>query len=258
MHDPAAVQRLQGAEDAEGDLQGLGQGNGLAGDPLRQRLAGEQLHHQIELASIFGELVDVADVGVVDAGGGARLAEEALPQPRVVGRLADALDGDRAVQSVVMRCVHHAHPALTQLASDAVATDDLRLEGRVHGLPSPAEHRAPLGGVPCGRRYRTIRRYDDTMIAQLRTLGRCHLPYENTVESMRRKGGRRTGRDSNPRNGLSRLHALQACAFNHSATCPDSLRGRNLAARRSPVNAVSSAVVGLLEGRSGLGYVLAP
>jgi hypothetical protein len=36
------------------------------------------------------------------------------------------------------------------------------------------------------------------------------------------------------------------------------LRGRNLAARRSPVNAVSSAVVGLLEGRSGLGYVLAP
>jgi hypothetical protein len=31
---------------------------------------------------------------------------------------------------------------------------------------------------------------------------------------------------------------FQGGAFNHSATCPDSLRGRNLAVLRRPVNAV--------------------
>src|SRR5688500_19519859 len=71
---------------------------------------------------------------------------------------------------------------------------------------------APLDEVPRGPRI---------------TLGACGW-----------RTARRTGRDSNPRYGLSRLHALQACAFNHSATCPDSLRGRNLAATPGPVNAV--------------------
>src|SRR5688572_13451451 len=73
---------------------------------------------------------------------------------------------------------------------------------------------APLDEVPRGPRI---------------TLGACGW-----------RTARRTGRDSNPRNGLSRLHALQACAFNHSATCPDSLRGRNLAATSDPVNAVAA------------------
>lgn len=142
MHDAATVQRLQRRQDAEGDLHRVGERNGPPGDPLRQGLAGEQLHYQIELASIFGQLVDVADVGVAEAGGGARLAEEAFPQSGVVGRLPDALDGNRAVQAVVMRRVHDAHPALTQPADDAVATDGFRLQRRVRRLPSPAEHRA--------------------------------------------------------------------------------------------------------------------
>jgi hypothetical protein len=37
---------------------------------------------------------------------------------------------------------------------------------------------------------------------------------------------------------VTRMPPFQGGAFNHSATCPDSLRGRNLAVLRRPVNAV--------------------
>ncbi len=44
----------------------------------------------------------------------------------------------------------------------------------------------------------------------------------------------RRGRDSNPRNGLTRLHTFQACSFNHSDTSPD------LPPRRRPARLVPS------------------
>lgn len=79
-------------------------------------------------------------LGVIDAGSGAGLTKQALPEGKVNRGLANALDGDGAIEAVVMGGVDHAHPALTQLAGDAIAADGRRFRSRLHGLPSPAEH----------------------------------------------------------------------------------------------------------------------
>ena len=140
VHHAAPVERLECAEDAEGDLEGILERDLLAGDAVRERLAGEQLHDEIELAVGFGELVDVADVGMTDAGGGAGLANQPLAERAVVRNLADALDGDGPVEPVVVRGVHHPHAALAEPAGDPVAADRDRLGVRAHRLPAPAEH----------------------------------------------------------------------------------------------------------------------
>ncbi len=142
MHDAPAVQRLEGAEDPESDLERFGQREGLAGDPLGQRLPGEQLHDQIQLALLLGELVHMAHIGVADAGGGARLSEQPIPQAGIGGCLADPLDGDLAVEALVVGGEHHAHAAFTQLPGDAVVADGVRFGRGLRRLSQPAEHRA--------------------------------------------------------------------------------------------------------------------
>ena len=59
-------------EDAQGDLECLGQGDLSPGDAIRERFAGEQLHDEIESLGIFGELVDLANIGMIETGGGPR------------------------------------------------------------------------------------------------------------------------------------------------------------------------------------------
>ena len=49
---------------------------------LAQRAAGDQLHHQEEAAGLLADVVDRDDVRVVERGGGARLAQEALARLR--------------------------------------------------------------------------------------------------------------------------------------------------------------------------------
>ena len=58
-------------------------------------------------------------------------------------------------------------------------------------------------------------------------------PSRATGLRMLRVGWRR-GRDSNPRNGLTRLHTFQACSFNHSDTSPYFIAGRDCSAHPGP------------------------
>ncbi len=45
---------------------------------LLQRFAAQQLHDEVGLPFLFADVVDAADVGVVQCGGGASLAQEAF------------------------------------------------------------------------------------------------------------------------------------------------------------------------------------
>ena len=80
MHDATGVQCAERPEDAQGDLECLGQWDLSPGDAIRERFTGEQLHDEIEPLGIFGELVDLADVGMIETGGGAGFPEETLVQ----------------------------------------------------------------------------------------------------------------------------------------------------------------------------------
>ena len=79
--------------------------------PCRHRFALHQFHHQVVRANV----VERADVGVVQRGNRARLALETGAELLVSG-----LDGDGAAQSRVDRPKDFAHAAFAELAFDAV------------------------------------------------------------------------------------------------------------------------------------------
>ena len=61
-----------------GEIQQEVHGKGPARDALLQRRALDQLHHQEMMALDFSDLVDGADVGMVQGGGSSGLALESL------------------------------------------------------------------------------------------------------------------------------------------------------------------------------------
>ena len=106
---------------------------------LRQRLALQVLHHQeVDRMPCVGvprpcrggrrdlgaDIMDGADVRVVQAGEGLGLALEPLSQVRI-GRdmLRKHLDGNRAIEPRVTRLVDLAHPARADLGDDLIGSE---------------------------------------------------------------------------------------------------------------------------------------
>ena len=117
VDDAARVQRGQRGQHAEADRHRLGDAQRPAPQALGERLALEQLHGDEQLAAVLADLVDLADVRMVDAGRGAGLAPEALARGLVAAPSDDiVLSATRALQPLVARRVDDAHPALAELA----------------------------------------------------------------------------------------------------------------------------------------------
>ncbi len=120
MDDAAGVQRLECAKHAQRGLQRLAQGDSATLDPAGQRLALQQLHDHEELAVLFGQLVDLADIRMADLCGDPRLPKQPFLQGRMAVHGAEALDGDQTVEPVVPGLEHHAHAAFAELTGQAV------------------------------------------------------------------------------------------------------------------------------------------
>ena len=138
MHHAGLVRRDQDAGDLLGHphLQG-------AREPLVDRgVEAAPLHEledeQVALAALE-VVVDLADVGVAQAGEGARLAEE--PRPRLgLESVAGVygLERDPPLEGLVEPDVDGAHPAAGQVALDPDVADPLPDEILVcHGLLAP-------------------------------------------------------------------------------------------------------------------------
>ena len=85
MDDAAGVERRERASMSSAIGSAWIDAQRAALQPLGERLALEQLHRDEELAVVFADLVDLADVRMVDAGRGARFAPEALARRLVAG-----------------------------------------------------------------------------------------------------------------------------------------------------------------------------
>ncbi len=92
----------------------------------RERRADEVLHHQIELAVVgLADVVDVDDVRVVDAIGGARLAQHPRAEVRLSAEVGpNQLDRDHAVDEDVSRAIDDAHAAFADARFEAIAAGD--------------------------------------------------------------------------------------------------------------------------------------
>jgi hypothetical protein len=123
MDDSTGVQRRESSQDPQADRQPLGHAQRPPPQTLGQRFALQQLHGDEQLAPVLADLVELAHVRMVDARRGPSLAPEPLPRRFVAAQRRHRLQSDHALQPLVARRVHGAHPALAELARDCVVPD---------------------------------------------------------------------------------------------------------------------------------------
>jgi hypothetical protein len=124
VDDPRFVGRGQGVRDLGPQVEDLLDGQGLALDPVLEGPALHPLHHDVRAALVVPEIVDDADMGVVEPRGRACLALEALEGLGVLHRVVgQELQGDVPPQVGVFRLVHHPHPSAAELGEDSIVRD---------------------------------------------------------------------------------------------------------------------------------------
>ena len=109
----------------------------LASDPVPERLTLQQFHGDEGSPIGLIDLVDGANVRMVQRGRGFGLALESAESLRVVSQFVrKELQGDVAAEFEVFRFIDHAHSAAADLAEDAVVGHCLPhgLGGRGHWL----------------------------------------------------------------------------------------------------------------------------
>ena len=117
---------------------------------LRAGLAADVLHDDVVAVAglVEAEVEDLDDVGVHQAGGGERLAAEALDERGVVGEvLGEQLDGDLALEPAVEGQVDGRHAAEAEPVAELVAADD---DLAAHGVVTPPVSSVVVGVVTGG------------------------------------------------------------------------------------------------------------
>ena len=123
MRHPGPMRAVQRIGDLRGELQRLIQRERAALDARRQRLALHVLHHHVAGAILVADVVEHADVRMVQRSNGAGLALKSLAQILALGDVfGQDLDGDGAVEASVARLVHFAHASRAD-GRDLVGTE---------------------------------------------------------------------------------------------------------------------------------------
>ena len=126
MDDAFAVRGVERVGDFDGEAEQDIHFERTAGDAMLQGQAVEILHGDEGLAVLFADVVDGADVGMVQRGSGLGFAAKALQRLAVLGDVfGEELQGDEAIEPGVFGFVDDAHAATAQLFDDAVVRDGL-------------------------------------------------------------------------------------------------------------------------------------
>ena len=114
---------VEGIGELNADFDEALQGRGVAGVETVEGLAVEQFHGEEGLAFALIDFVDGADAGVIEGGGDAGFAVEALERSGLGGGgAADALEGDVTAEAEVLSFVDDAHTPRADGAEDFVVT----------------------------------------------------------------------------------------------------------------------------------------
>jgi hypothetical protein len=178
-------------------------------EPHAERLALHELHGEEHLLLDAADLVDLDDVGVRELGHGPGLALHAgLVARAVVAAGAQQLEGDAAVELLVVGGVDDAHAALAEGAQDGEAADAGRLPAQ-NALPSPdsTTARTRLSAMTCSPAAMSASIIGTSR--PLRLSGRC-----------RRTSATPPARDTRTR-GVSALMAGSVPAGARVVSCPE-------------------------------------
>ena len=123
MENAGAVRRIERIGDLDAEVDRLMD----LDRPMRQQLAQglplEQLHHEVRSALVLADVVDRADIRVVQRGSGACFGAKPLEGAGVHQIVRDELEGDGPAQANVFARVDDTHPPGAQLGGDAVVTN---------------------------------------------------------------------------------------------------------------------------------------
>jgi hypothetical protein len=151
VNDAVRVRLVERIRDRHGVAQRFVDRHRAARDPLRQVLAVEELHDEELAPFVVADVVERADVGMLERGDRARLAVEALAELRVGGKgRRQDLDGDGAIEPGVARAVDLPHAAGADGIADFVWTET-RPGGKAH------ERRADSTFTGAAGRFRRCR-----------------------------------------------------------------------------------------------------
>ena len=124
MHHPVGMRVRKRVRDLAAEAQDLLGRQGSAGQPRAQGLALDQLHGDVDVPVGFADLVDRADVRMIELRRQPRLAQQPRAR-RGIGerRGRQDLERDVAVEPRVTGPVHLAHATRTDKAYDLERTD---------------------------------------------------------------------------------------------------------------------------------------
>ncbi len=116
--------RLDRVGDLNGEIEQLVPGERFSLDSVAQGAALQVFHHEKRTAGGGVDVVERADIGMVECGNGASLALEALYRDGVAGELfGEKLQRDGAAQTNVFGLVDDTHAASTEDRKDPVMGD---------------------------------------------------------------------------------------------------------------------------------------
>src|SRR5581483_6693055 len=115
MHDTAAVSAVKALGDLRSILDDVGEWQRAAAQAGGQGLAVDQLHHQIFDPILAANIVQHANVGMIQSGDGSRFPLEALFAGEIVGKFGwKYFDSNFAAEARVPGAINFAHSAGTE------------------------------------------------------------------------------------------------------------------------------------------------
>src|SRR5579863_2393136 len=124
VDDAFRVCGIESFSDLQGDVEEALEFDRLASDDVLESGAIEKFHGDEGAAIFFADVVNGADVGVVESRGGFGFAAETL-EGLAVGRelVGEKFEGDEAIEAGILRFVNHTHTATAEPFQNAVVRD---------------------------------------------------------------------------------------------------------------------------------------
>jgi hypothetical protein len=120
------MRRIEAVGDLNADLQQLGNLDGPPGDPVLERLALQQFHGDKRPAFELADVVNRADIRMVERRGCARFAMKPLDRLRIMRNIfGEKFQRDIPAQARVLGFIDDAHAAAAKFFDDAVMRNGL-------------------------------------------------------------------------------------------------------------------------------------
>ncbi len=126
MNNPFGVGGIERVGDFNCDIQQPLQLQRPSLNHIPQGLALQIFHHQENPPLVLADLVNCADVGMIQRGRRTRFAAESLQSLRITGEgIGQKFEGDKAAELEVLSLINHTHPTAPDFVYNAVVGNGL-------------------------------------------------------------------------------------------------------------------------------------